>query len=233
MLVIDNPLSFATVVSVINVVHVSFAMLFLLEFIAMKLLGYRLFGHENKKTQQMIIYRMTFSTFSILFVLIQSWLMKTGNSYGQILIEAFLFSMFLSWGVVCMLLWGVHAFLKEKREKTEESKKETVRLYGICNIAVFESYMTKISNALFALSEIEEELTQEEIIRINERTKEVQSLFTLYRKLSPRAKKEVEEDILFTLKDSNLKLETLLAVKNEKYVRSIKRKTKRMNTKTV
>ena len=100
-------------------------------------------------------------------------------------------------------------------------------------IEKFGSIDVLVNNAANFVAGFFEELTQEEIIRINERTEEVQSLFTLYRKLSPRAKKEVEEDILFTLKDSNLKLETLLAVKNEKYVRSIKRKTKRMNTKTV
>lgn len=218
-------------IGLIHVIILSFAFLFILQLVLMKCLGYRLLGYENRKVQGQIITRMTYIVFALLFFNSEAVFFEEGKNYLEILTSAFLFSMFLSGGVCSIMLWGLSDFLTKKKDV--EKKKECLVHYGMCFIEAFEPKMNELNNALYALSKVEEDLSQEEIILVNQKTKEVQDLFAVYQTMSIRARKEVEEDILSVMNTVIETLEEVHYTKDETAIRLIKRKAKRINTKTV
>ena len=213
----------------VNMFCMSFALLFLLEAIMMKKLGHSLFGNENRKVQSSIIHRLTFTVFALIFFNAQSLLIKGSNTYVQNLTEAFFFALFLSGGIVYMMFWGLNSFIQNKKEK----QKETIRLHGVSYVDNYMDATHQLDKTLYALSGKENMLSEETIVRINQKTKELYSVFPVIEKMSPSARKEVEQEVFDAVNALNQELETILFSKDAEYMEFVRRKTRKINRKTV
>lgn len=224
---------FALNLFIINTAHLSLGLLFTLQLTQEKLMGNPLFGHTDRNIQSTVIYKMTFIVFSLLFFNLQTLLFQSKEHLTEQLTEAFLFSIFITGGFAYIMLWGLDQFIRNKKEKKQEEEKETIQLFGLCYISIFEDSMHELSNALYALTKIEETLTQKQIVEINKKTDALKNMVHMYKKMSVPAQNQVNEHVFETIHTFKNEVEKVLFSKDEEYIKCIKRQAERINRKTV